>query len=125
MKHHVDVLHLKFLPQYVAKQFVHDNVIGSQEKNDEDDRLMQPTKKCTKVVAWPISSLFGSKTPYNRHDEAQKLLLKNLMLLTTKRYLPLSTCENVWMHRLPLRLDSKLMFPIQRTLAKEILPTMH
>ncbi len=46
------------------------------------------------------------------------------MLLTTKGYLLLNTCENVWMHKLALRLDSKLVFPTQRTLVKEILPTM-
>jgi hypothetical protein len=45
-------------------------------------------------------------------------------LLTTKGYLLLSTCENVWMQRLALRLDSKLVFPTQRTLVEEILPTM-
>jgi len=71
---------------------------------------MQPTKKCTKIVVGAIFSFFGSKTPYKRHDEAQKLFLKNLVLLTTKGYLLLNTCENVWMHRLGLRLDSKLVF---------------
>jgi hypothetical protein len=72
---------------------------------------MQPTKKCTKVVARAISSFFGSKTPYKGHDEAQKLFLKDLVLLTTKGYIPLNTCENVWMHKLALRLDSKPVFP--------------
>jgi len=86
---------------------------------------MQLLKKCTKVVIWAISSFFGNKTPYKRHDEGQKLLLEDLMLLTCKWYFLLSTCENVWMCRLALKLDSKLMFPPQRALEKEIFPTMH
>ncbi len=95
MKHHVEALHLKLLTTYVVECFVHDNVTSSQERSDEGGRLMQPTNKCTKVVARVISSFFGSKTPYKRHDEAQKLFLKDLVLLTTKGYFPLSTCENV------------------------------
>ncbi len=56
-------------------------------------------------------SFFGSKTPHKRHDESQKLFLKNLMLLIAKGYFLLSSCENAWMHKLALRLDSKLVFP--------------
>jgi len=70
---------------------------------------MQPTKKCTKVATRVISSFFGSKTIYKRHDETQKLFLKDLVLLTTKWYFPLNTCENVWMCKLALKLDSKLV----------------
>jgi hypothetical protein len=51
MKHHVEALHLKLLTTYVVECFVHDNVIGSQETNDEGGRLMQPAKKRTKVAA--------------------------------------------------------------------------
>jgi hypothetical protein len=112
MKHHVEALHLKLLMTYVVKCFVHDNVTSSQERSDEGGRLMQPTNKCTKVVVGAIFSFFGCKTPYKRHDEAQKLFPKDLVLLTIKGYFLLSTCENVWMHRLALRLDSKLVFPI-------------
>ncbi len=124
MKHHVEALHFKLLTTYVAKCFVHDNVIGSQERNDEGGRLMQLANKHTKVVVGVIFSFFGSKTCYKRHDEFQKLFLTNLVLLTAKGYLPLRTCENAWMHRLVLRLDSKVMFPTQRTLVDEILLTM-
>jgi hypothetical protein len=78
-----------------------------------------------KVAIRAISSFFGSKTPYKRHDGAQKLLLENLMLLISKGYFPLSTCENVWMCRLVLKFNSKPMSPTQRTLEEEIFPTMH
>jgi hypothetical protein len=121
MKHHVEALHLKLLMTYVVKRFVHNSVTSSQERSDEGGKLMHPANKHTKVVGKAISSFFGSKTPYKRHDEAQKLFLEDLVLLTTKGYLLLSTCENVWMQRLALRLDSKLVFPTQRTLAEEIL----
>jgi len=125
MKYHIEALHLKLLLAYVIEHFVHDSVTGSQKRNDECGRLMQLAKKCTKVTTRAISSFFGSKTLYKRHDETQKLLLEDLMLLIAKGYFPLNTYENVWMHRLALRLDSKLMFPIQRALEKEIFPTMH
>jgi hypothetical protein len=95
-----------------------------QERSDEGGRLMHPAKKRTKIVAKAISSFFGSKTPHKRHDEVQKLFLEDLVLPTTKGYLLLSTCENVWMHRLALRLDSKLVFPTQRALEEEILLAM-
>jgi len=117
MKYHIEALHFKLLPTYVAEHFVHDNVTGSQERCDDSGRLMQVLKKCTKVVTWAISSFFGNKTPYKRHNETQKLLLEDLMLLTSKGYFFLSTCENVWMCRLALKLDSKLMFPPQRAIA--------
>lgn len=48
MKHHVEALYLELLTTYVAKCFVHDNVIGSQERNDEGGRLMQPANKVQK-----------------------------------------------------------------------------
>jgi hypothetical protein len=84
MKHYVEVLHRKLLTTYVVECFVHGNVTSSQERSDEGGRLMQPTKKCTKLVAGAISSFFCSKTLYKRHDEAQKLFLKDLVLLTIK-----------------------------------------
>jgi hypothetical protein len=84
MKHYVEALHLKLLTTYVVECFVHDNVTSSQKRSDEGGSLMQPTKKCTKVVPKAISYFFGSKTPYKRHDEAQQLFLKDLVLLTIK-----------------------------------------
>jgi hypothetical protein len=46
------------------------------------------------------------------------------VLLTTKRLFPLNTCENVWVQRLALKLDPKMVFPSQKTLSKEIIPNM-
>ncbi len=46
------------------------------------------------------------------------------MLLMTKGFFPLSTCENVWMRRLTLRLDPKMVFPFQKRLFKQILLMM-
>jgi len=99
MKFHVEVLHLKLLLAYVIEHFAHDRITSSQERNDEGGRLMQLAKKCIKVVVRAISSFFGSKTPYKRHYEVQKLLLEDLMLLIVKGYFPLNTYENVWMCR--------------------------
>jgi hypothetical protein len=46
------------------------------------------------------------------------------VLLTTEGFFPLSTCENVWMWRLALKLDPKVVFPFRNTLFKKILVNM-
>ncbi len=61
MKYHVEVLNLKLLLTYVIKHFAHDRITGSQERSDEGGRLMQPTKKCTKVAVRTISSFLVIK----------------------------------------------------------------
>jgi hypothetical protein len=40
MKQCVKALHLKLLTTYVVECFIHDNVISSQERNDEGGSLM-------------------------------------------------------------------------------------
>lgn len=46
------------------------------------------------------------------------------MLFMTMWFFPLFTCENVWMQRMTLKLDPKLLFPFQRTLFEDILLAM-
>jgi hypothetical protein len=55
-------------------------------------------------------SLFCEQFLKKKQDKAQKLILKDLVLPTTKGLFPLSTCENVQMWRLVLKLDLKLVF---------------
>jgi hypothetical protein len=62
-----------------------------------------------------ISFFFGRKTPYKKQDEGHKLFMEDLVLFTTKGYIPLSICENLWMCRLTFRLDPKLVFPFHKT----------
>ncbi len=62
-----------------------------------------------------------SKTPYKKLDEVQKLFLEDLILLVAKGFFPLGTCKKIWMQRLALKLNPKLVFPFQRTLSKEII----
>jgi hypothetical protein len=71
---------------------------------------MQPIKKCQKVAQNAICFFFGSKIPFKKQDEVQKIFLDDLMLLTTKGFSSLNTCDNIWMHRLALKLDPKLVF---------------
>jgi preprotein translocase subunit SecB len=58
-----------------------------------------------------------SKTPYKKQDETQKLFLEDLVLLMAKGFFPLSTCENVQMWKLALRLDPNMVFPFRKTLS--------
>ncbi len=85
---------------------------------------MQPIKKCQKVAPNAIFTFFGSKIPYKKQDEIQKLFLNDLMLLTTKGFSSLNTHDNIWMHRLALKLDPKLIFLYWKTLFNKVLTTM-
>jgi len=85
---------------------------------------MQLAKKRFKITPGVIFIFFRNKTPYKKQDGPQKLFLEDLVLLTAKGFFPLRTCENVWMWRLVLRLDPKMVFPFRNTLSEEILPKM-
>jgi hypothetical protein len=82
----------------------------SQSRSVEGSNVMQPIKKCQKVAPNANFTFFGSKILYKKQDEVQKLFLDDLMLLTTKGLSSLNTCDNIWMHRLALKLDPKLIF---------------
>jgi len=73
----------------------------------------------------PTTFIFlGNKTPCKKQNEVQKLFLEDLVLIITKGFFPLSICENMWMHRLALKFDPKLVFLFQKMLSNEILPNM-
>ncbi len=50
--------------------------------------------------------------------------LEDLVLFMIMWLFPLNTCGNVWMRRMTLKLDPKLLFPFQKTLFKDILLAM-
>jgi hypothetical protein len=51
----------------------------------------------------------GSKIPYKKQNETQKPFLEDMLLFIAKEFFPLSSCENVWMHRLALKFNPKLV----------------
>jgi hypothetical protein len=67
-------------------------------------------QKTSKNLAQAIFTFLGNKSPCKKQNEVQKLFLEDLVLFIAKGFSPLSTCENIWMHRLALRLDPKLVF---------------
>jgi hypothetical protein len=95
-------------------------LLRSLSKDDESCRVIQPTKKCTKVAQNVICIFYRSKTSCKKQDETQRLFLEDLVLFMEKWFSPLNTCGCV---KLILRLDSRLVFPFQRTWSKNILPT--
>ncbi len=123
MKRHVEFKHFELVTTYVEQFAITDNISKSQAMCDVSCRTIQLTKKHSKITPSVISAFFGSTILYKKQYENQKLFLEDLMLLTTKR-LPLNTCQNVWMWRLALRLDPKVVFPYRKTLFEEILPSM-
>jgi len=67
---------------------------------------------------------FCSNIPYKKHNEVKNLFLEDLVLFMITWLFPLNTCENVWMRRMTLKLDPKLLFPFQRTLFEDIILAM-
>jgi len=81
------------------------SISGSQSKGDGESVAMLHLKKCSKVALGVVSTFFESNIPYSKHDEILKSFLEDLVLFTTKGYLLLITCENIWMRKLALTLD--------------------
>jgi hypothetical protein len=124
MKRHVEFEHFELVTTYVEQLAIADNISRSQAMGDVGCRTIQLTKKRSKITPSVIFAFFGSTTPYKKQDEAQKLFLEDLVLLTTKGLFPLSTCQNVWMWRLALRLDPKVVFLYRKTLFEEMFLAM-
>jgi hypothetical protein len=60
---------------------------------DEGCRTIQLAEKRSKLALNAISTFFGSKVPYKKQDEAQKLFMEDLVLLMEKGLCLLSTCK--------------------------------
>jgi hypothetical protein len=70
MKNHVEYEHFELVTAYVEQLVIVNNILGSQVVGDEGCKTIQPAKKCSKVALGAIFTFFGSKTPYNKQDEA-------------------------------------------------------
>ncbi len=79
------------------------SILGLQPKGDGEGVAILHAKNCCKVTLGVISTFFKSNTPYSKHDETLKSFLEDLVFLTTKGYLFLNTCENIWMRKLALK----------------------
>ncbi len=97
MKRHVEFEHFELVTTYVEQLVTTNNILGTQAMGDASYRIIQLAKKHSKITPSVISAFFGSTTPYKKQDEAPKFFLEELVLVTTKGFFPLSTCENVWM----------------------------
>jgi hypothetical protein len=74
---------------------------------------MLTTKKCL-MVTLKANYTFLEATFLTRNKMKLKILfLEDLVLFITKEFfhLNINCCEDIWMHRLTLRLDPKLIFP--------------
>jgi hypothetical protein len=101
IKCHVDFEHpnLTICIQKLASM----SILGSQSKGDGEGVAILHAKNYSKVTLGVISTFFESNTLYSKHDEVLKSFLEDLVLLTTKGYLFLNTCENIWMRKLALK----------------------
>jgi hypothetical protein len=72
-----------------------------------------------------IFVFFGNDIAYKKQDQIQVQFLEDLVFFLAKGFnFPLNTCENLWMCRLPLKLDPRLVVPFHKTLFEDILPSM-
>ncbi len=111
MKRHVEFEHFELVTTYVEQLVIADNILGTQAMGDASYKIIQLAKKHSKITPSVTSAFFGSTAPYKEQDEVQKFFLEDLVLVTTKGLFPLNTCENVWMRRLALKFDPKVVFP--------------
>lgn len=91
LKRHVETKYLKLLTTYVEDLTIVDDILGSQSKDDESCKVIQPTKKFTKVAPNVICIFLGNKTSCKKQDETQ-LFLEDLVLFMAKWFFPLNTC---------------------------------
>jgi hypothetical protein len=55
-----------------------------------------------------IIAYFGSTNLYKNGDETQQMFLEDIVLCIRKGYMPLLSCENIWLH---IFLNIAPMFP--------------
>jgi len=71
-----------------------------------------------------LQIFFGGATNlYKNYNEAQQFL-EDLVLYIFKGYTFLSTCENIWLHRLVLQQCPCVVFPFRSSLMEWMLLTM-
>jgi hypothetical protein len=68
-----------------------------------------------------ITTYFDATNPYKKSNGAQQQFLENLVLYTCKGYMPLSTCENIWLWNV-LHQCPRVVFPSRTTLVEEVSP---
>jgi hypothetical protein len=64
---------------------------------------------------------FDATNPYKKSNGAQQQFLEDLVLYTCKGYIPLSTCENIWLWKV-LHQCPYVVFPSRITLVEEMSP---
>jgi hypothetical protein len=102
-----------------------ENIPSSQKQNDGKNMGTRLTKKHLKLAPSVNSTFLGNVTPYKKQQgQTQVKFLEDLVLLMAKGFFLLNVCENLWMFRLTLKLDPRLVFFSRRTLFNEILPSM-
>ena len=79
----------------------------------------QKGKKQKSLPPSSITNFFTSAWPYNKCDTMQIRFIEDLVLLISKRNVPLSMVENPWLRHLVLRCDARVLFPTHNQLSKE------
>jgi len=95
----------------VTSNYVVDSIYASKHNR-------QPRKKQFRPFECAITSYFRATNPYKKSNEAQQHFFENMVLYIYKGYMPLSTCDNIWLNRLVLCLCMCVVFPSCATFVK-------
>jgi hypothetical protein len=84
------------------KLFAHKKLVIIEELVVVASHSQQFGKKWSRPFGCVITSYIGATNLFKKFNEAQQQFLENLILYTCKGYMPLSTCDNIWLRRLVL-----------------------
>ena len=115
MRKHVNYSHAEAYEKY-EKEIAKERMVSRlAKKNTKNRKSMQSTE---------ITRYFGSKDPYKKCDQAQQDFILNLIPLIAKDCIPLSMVNSQWMRRLVLQCDPRVVFPFQRKLVNQHIPSL-
>ena len=113
MKTHVKNEHAEELARYKR-----------ESKVDEGETARQKSKKRKGAPPSSITTYFGNTKPYAKNDVQQQRFIEDLVLFIAKGYESLSIVESVWLRRLMMRHDPKVVCPSRKQLVREHIPAM-
>lgn len=90
-------------------------------------KFKEERQKCKNrkiVSSSPNTSFFGVEKSYEKHDVKKQRFIEDLVLYIAKGYEALQKVEDLWMRRLVMRCDLKVVFPTWEQLVEEHIQNM-
>ncbi len=114
MKRHIEVEHSALLKKYVVK-------INNLHRAPLKCHI---TTNCPRITLSAIFGFFHPQTNSEKNNDAQVRFLEGGMLYVIKGFLPMKIVQFVWLHHMPYKLCSRVVFPSKKKIVEEVLPTL-